>query len=75
MSRRSQACTTRGNLGSRAVVALGVAAGGAGGADDNHATALTAVLESRHFGEGLRGFEELLDGCRSRVEYGFVCSW
>ena len=51
-----------------------MAAGGAGGADDNHATALAAVLESRHFGDGLRGFEELLDGWCSRVEYDVDCS-
>jgi len=37
-----------------AVVALLVAAAGAGGADDNHATALAAVLVGRHLGERWR---------------------
>jgi hypothetical protein len=35
-------------LRGRAGVALLVAASGAGGADDNHATALATVLEGRH---------------------------
>jgi len=35
-------------LGERAVIALLVSAGGAGGANDNHATALATVLEGRH---------------------------
>ena len=38
-------------LRGRAVVALLVAAVGAGGADDNHATTLAAVLKGRHLGE------------------------
>jgi len=44
-------------LGSRAVVALLVATGAAGGANDNHATAFAAVLVGGHFdGEFLVGF-------------------
>jgi hypothetical protein len=35
-------------LGERAVIALLVSASGAGGANDNHATALATVLEGRH---------------------------
>jgi hypothetical protein len=37
-------------LGQRAAVALLVAAAGAGGADDNHASALATVLVRRHVG-------------------------
>jgi hypothetical protein len=38
-------------LAQRAVVALLVAASGAGGADDNHASTLAAVLVGRHIGD------------------------
>lgn len=38
--------------GERAVVALLVATASAGGADDNHATALAAVLKGRHIDLG-----------------------
>jgi hypothetical protein len=38
-------------LAQRAVVALLVAASGAGGADDNHASTLAAVLIGRHVGD------------------------
>lgn len=40
-----------GNLGHGAARALLVAAGGAGGADDNHASTLAAVLVGRHVGD------------------------
>ena len=39
-------------LATRAVGALLVTASGAGGADDNHASALAAVFVGRHFGMG-----------------------
>ena len=42
-----------GNLGHGTGRALLVAAGGAGGADDNHASTLAAVLVGRHVGDGL----------------------
>lgn len=38
-------------LAQRAVVALLVAASGAGGADNNHASTLAAVLVGRHVGD------------------------
>lgn len=44
--------TPMGNLGHGAARALLVAAGGAGGADDNHASTLAAVLVGRHVGDG-----------------------
>jgi hypothetical protein len=45
---RKKGLTRPFSLGERAVIALLVSARGAGGANDNHATALATVLEGRH---------------------------
>jgi hypothetical protein len=55
-------------LAQRAVVALLVAASGAGGADDNHASTLAAVLVGRHVGDGGGCFGDSGDFlCKLRV--------
>lgn len=46
-----ETCLWMNALAQRAVVALLVAASGAGGADDNHASTLAAVLVGRHIGD------------------------
>jgi hypothetical protein len=57
-----------GNLGHGAARALLVAAGGAGGADDNHASTLAAVLVGRHVGDGGGCFGDSGDFlCKLRV--------
>lgn len=50
-----QSISAQEHLAERAARTLLVATGSAGGADDNHASTLAAVLVSRHVGDVLGG--------------------